>query len=203
MTIMRKYLAVFTVALALLAGTAQANNGNVVRDSNYNLIKNSFDNCVRTRWDAGWDLCDTYIKPVSPVAKISETEAAPIQSSAIARKPIKRSRSYLVFFDFDSSALTEGAVEIIKKANSEASKNSGDLNFSLTGHADRSGSDKYNMKLSKRRVNSVKNELIKSGSDDKKIETFAKGESDPLVPTADGVKEPQNRRVEIIYSVEE
>jgi outer membrane protein OmpA-like peptidoglycan-associated protein len=55
------------------------------------------------------------------------------------------------------------------------------------------------MRLSQRRADAVKAELVKLGIPASEITTVAKGESDPLVPTADGVREPRNRRVEIVF----
>ena len=68
----------------------------------------------------------------------------------------------------------------------------------LTGHADRSGSSKYNDGLSMRRANNAMTSLIDLGIAGSAIAVFAKGEADPLVPTDDGVRELQNRRVEIV-----
>jgi len=68
-----------------------------------------------------------------------------------------------------------------------------------TGHADRSGPEKYNMRLSMRRAQAVKAELVRLGIAEKEITLVAKGETEPLVPTPDGVREPQNRRVEILF----
>lgn len=188
-----KYIVVLFISFITLASFARADNRDVVRDTNQHIVKNSFNNCVRTKWETAGDACAP--KEVAPVVAIAPEPEV--------RKPIKRSRSYLVFFDFDKSTLTPSAIDIIKKANAEAHTSISDVSFSITGHADRSGADAYNMKLSQRRANSVKNELVKLDSSNNSIETVAKGESEPLVPTKDGVKEPQNRRVEIIYSIEE
>jgi outer membrane protein OmpA-like peptidoglycan-associated protein len=68
----------------------------------------------------------------------------------------------------------------------------------LTGHADRAGPSDYNFGLSRRRADAVKAELVRLGVSSAEITTEAKGESEPLVPTADGVPEAQNRRVEIL-----
>jgi outer membrane protein OmpA-like peptidoglycan-associated protein len=70
----------------------------------------------------------------------------------------------------------------------------------VTGHADRSGSDAYNMALSLRRANAVKDQLVREGIAANQIVVVGRGESQPLVPTADGVREPQNRRVEIVLN---
>jgi flagellar motor protein MotB len=68
----------------------------------------------------------------------------------------------------------------------------------VTGHADRAGGDAYNMALSLRRANMVKDQLVREGIAANQITVVGRGESQPLLPTADGVREPQNRRVEIV-----
>ena len=69
----------------------------------------------------------------------------------------------------------------------------------LAGHTDRSGSTTYNMGLAERRNASVRGYLSSRGIPDTRITSEAFGESRPRVETADGVREPQNRRVEIMY----
>jgi len=69
--------------------------------------------------------------------------------------------------------------------------------LSLAGHADRSGSDRYNMALSQRRANNVAAKLTGAGLPGEAISVKAFGESSPAVQTPDGVREPLNRRVEI------
>jgi outer membrane protein OmpA-like peptidoglycan-associated protein len=103
-------------------------------------------------------------------------------------------RSYLVFFDFDKSDLTPEALRVVHTAADNAMK----MNVT-TGHTDTHGSDAYNMRLSKRRAVSVQQELIHDGVPAGEIAIFAKGKHELLVPTADGVKEPQNRRVQIVF----
>jgi outer membrane protein OmpA-like peptidoglycan-associated protein len=68
----------------------------------------------------------------------------------------------------------------------------------VNGYTDSSGTPKYNQALSLRRANTVANELVKDGVARGEIDIKGFGETHPLVPTADGVREPQNRRVEII-----
>jgi outer membrane protein OmpA-like peptidoglycan-associated protein len=69
----------------------------------------------------------------------------------------------------------------------------------LAGHADRSGSTQYNVGLSERRNTSVTGYLTGKGIPATRINSQAFGESQNRVPTADGVRELQNRRVEITY----
>ena len=68
----------------------------------------------------------------------------------------------------------------------------------MAGHADRSGDAAYNQRLSQRRAEAVAAELVRDGVARGNISVQAFGESRPLVPTADNVREPQNRRVEIV-----
>jgi len=106
-------------------------------------------------------------------------------------------RSFLVFFDFDRADLTPRAREIIAQA-AQASRSQQTTRIEVAGHADRSGTPQYNQGLSQRRANNVAAELVRNGVPRGAISVAAFGESRPLVPTADGVREPQNRRVEIV-----
>jgi outer membrane protein OmpA-like peptidoglycan-associated protein len=126
-----------------------------------------------------------------PMAEVAPPAAPPPVAVAPAAK------SYLVFFDFNKSDLTGDARTIIKSAAGEAAKQN-TTKLTVTGHTDTVGSDAYNMRLSMRRAVSVEKELVVDGVPEGEIAIFAKGKHDLLVPTADGVKEPQNRRVQIV-----
>ena len=78
-------------------------------------------------------------------------------------------------------------------------KRRGLVRVKLFGHADRSGKASYNMSLSLRRAGAVKAAFIKLGIGAGDISLVGRGESQPLVATADGVREPRNRRVEIVF----
>jgi outer membrane protein OmpA-like peptidoglycan-associated protein len=106
-------------------------------------------------------------------------------------------RSFLVFFDFDRSNITTEADRVIREAAANAKRGSVSR-INVTGHADRAGPDAYNMALSMRRADAVKAVLVREGVPANQIAVVARGEAQPLVPTADGVREPQNRRVEIV-----
>ena len=105
--------------------------------------------------------------------------------------------SYMVFFDWDRSDLSAQAISTIHQV-SAAYKQKGSARVTATGHTDKSGPDDYNMALSLRRANAVKDALVSDGVPAGVISVVGRGESQPLVPTADGVREPQNRRVEIV-----
>jgi OmpA-OmpF porin, OOP family len=106
-------------------------------------------------------------------------------------------RTYLVFFDWDRADLTARAREIIAEAAQNARRVQS-TRIEVAGHADRSGSPQYNQRLSQRRADAVAAELVSRGIDRSEVVVTAFGESRPLVQTADGAREPQNRRVEIV-----
>jgi outer membrane protein OmpA-like peptidoglycan-associated protein len=103
-----------------------------------------------------------------------------------------------VFFDWDKSDITPEAAGILDNAISNY-QNCGNASVMLAGHADRSGSASYNVGLSQRRADAVKGYLTSRGIPGGVIGTEAFGESQPRVATADGVRELQNRRVEVTY----
>jgi hypothetical protein len=111
--------------------------------------------------------------------------------------PVAAPQSFMVFFDWDRSNLSQQAVQTVGQA-AAAFKSRGSARITATGHTDTSGPESYNMALSLRRANAVKNELVRQGVPADAIAVVGKGESAPLVPTGDGVREPQNRRVEIV-----
>jgi iron complex outermembrane receptor protein len=130
----------------------------------------------------------------------SEPESAPTAYTpppVVAPAP-SVAKSYLVFFDFNKSDLTPQAVSIVNQAAANAGP-AKVTQLTVTGHTDTVGSDAYNMRLSRRRAESVAAQLEKVGIPSSEISIVAKGKRDLLVPTADGVKEPQNRRVQIVY----
>ncbi|SKA37272.1 Outer membrane protein OmpA [Enhydrobacter aerosaccus] len=121
---------------------------------------------------------------------------APEQAPPPAPPPVQ-APSYMVFFDWDRANLSPQALNTIKQA-ADAYKTKGNARITATGHTDRSGPESYNMALSLRRANAVKDALVRDGVPATAISVIGKGEADPLVPTADGVREPQNRRVVIV-----
>jgi outer membrane protein OmpA-like peptidoglycan-associated protein len=131
---------------------------------------------------------------------------APAAAPAPAPAPVARPapppapaipQKFIVFFDFDKANLRADAQKIVSDAAEYAKKN-GKARINATGHADTSGAASYNLGLSERRAKAVKAELARLGFSEKDVVVMFKGESEPLVATGDGVKEPQNRRVEIM-----
>jgi outer membrane protein OmpA-like peptidoglycan-associated protein len=120
--------------------------------------------------------------------------AAPAASPAPAPEA---ARTYLVFFDWDRADLSARARQIVAEAAS-ASTHVQTTRIEVNGYTDLSGTRMYNQRLSVRRAQSVQAELVRDGVPSGEISIHGFGEDNPLVPTAAGVREPQNRRVEII-----
>lgn len=107
-------------------------------------------------------------------------------------------RSFLIFFDFDRADLTPRARDIVAEAVRSAARVPV-TRIEVSGHADRTGSDGYNQRLSLARAQAVAMEMQRWGVPPQMIDIHSYGDSRPLVPTGSGVREPQNRRVEIVY----
>lgn len=124
--------------------------------------------------------------PAAPVAPAPEAVPAPAAA-----------RSYLVFFDWDKAVLTERARAIVR----EAATNSTRVQYTrieVNGYTDTSGTPAYNQGLSLRRARAVQAELVRDGVAQNSIDIQGYGENHLLVSTGPNVREPQNRRVEII-----
>jgi OmpA-OmpF porin, OOP family len=106
-------------------------------------------------------------------------------------------RSFQVFFDFNKDNITAAAAKVIQAA-SDVVKAGNVAEIEVTGHTDTVGSAQYNQGLSERRADAVKKQLIADGVDGGEIMTKGVGKTGLLVPTADGVREAQNRRAEIV-----
>jgi len=110
---------------------------------------------------------------------------------------VEAQRSFQVFFDFNKSDITAAAAKVISAA--AANVRAGNVTrIVVTGHTDTVGSAQYNQGLSERRAASVKHQLVADGISDGEITTLGVGKTGLLVPTADGVREAQNRRAEIV-----
>jgi len=123
-----------------------------------------------------------------PVAE-PEPEPAP----AMVAEPER----FVIYFAFDSDVITAESEATIESALA-AAKQMGSTEISVTGHADRAGPEEYNLGLSLRRANAVRDALAELGFMSDGISVAGRGEAEPAVATDDGVAEPANRRVEII-----
>ena len=123
----------------------------------------------------------------------------PVEAGQMPLTPMApEDAKYLVFFDFDSSRVDQGGNSVIDSVATEIAKqNISSVN--VIGHADTSGSKKYNQRLSMKRANAVREALIARGVNANLLMVDSRGEDELMVPTADDVREPANRRAEITF----
>ncbi|MFD1624429.1 OmpA family protein [Azospirillum griseum] len=122
-------------------------------------------------------------------------------AAAAPAAPAAVQSEYLVFFDFNKSAITPAADRVIGDAVAAILKTGTATKIHVVGHTDSSGSPAYNQKLSVARATAVKNALIAKGIVAANITTEGKGESQLLVQTGPNVREPSNRRAQILPKV--
>ena len=106
----------------------------------------------------------------------------------------------VIYFELDRSSLTNQAKTVIANAAERAAV-CGVADVVVTGHTDRSGGAGYNARLSERRARVVRDELITLGVPASVIAIEGKGESEPVIKTADGLREALNRRSEVLIRV--
>jgi OmpA-OmpF porin, OOP family len=135
-------------------------------------------------------ITDEHVKPCRDEfeAAMAQLQPPPMQAAP---------GTYIVLFDFDKSNINKAGQAVLDQVLADAAKMGG-VHISATGHADRSGPEDYNMALSLRRADSVREALIAGGVSPDAITVAGRGESEPAVPTPDGVREQANRRVEIV-----
>ena len=118
---------------------------------------------------------------------------APAPAPVMAPPPPKH---FIIFFGFNKCNITAEADSVLSEAAS-AAKSSGSASVTIVGHTDTVGSTKYNQKLSECRANAAKSNLVGKGVPEGAISASGKGETELMVQTGDGVKEPQNRRATV------
>jgi outer membrane protein OmpA-like peptidoglycan-associated protein len=105
--------------------------------------------------------------------------------------------SFLLYFLNNSTELTAESKSYIPKIVSLVNKK-GFYEISIVGHTDTTGNDEYNMRLSSARAEAVRDALLSHGIRFGQMELSYYGKRDPVVPTGDNVREPRNRRVEVV-----
>jgi outer membrane protein OmpA-like peptidoglycan-associated protein len=134
--------------------------------------------------------------PEAPPQPAPPPPPAPALASPPPAAAPEAQRQFQVFFDFDKSNITSAAANVIQQA-AMTIRQGNIARITVTGHTDTVGSVKYNQALSERRAAAVKRQLVTDGVASDEITTIGVGKSGLLVPTADGVREPQNRRAVI------
>ena len=123
-------------------------------------------------------------------------EVGSVFGAALAAQPA-RAATFTLYFVEGKDVLTEESRQLVETSLAEiAHRPVPDV--LVVGHTDLVGTNASNDALSRQRADLIRNELIRLGVDAQNIGVIARGKRDPIVPTADGVAEPRNRRVEVI-----
>ncbi|WP_426254990.1 OmpA family protein [Sphingomonas sp. DC2300-3] len=136
--------------------------------------------------------------PPPPPAPPPAPEPTPAPPPPVAEAPTCSPGPFIVFFEWNKSDITPEAASILDNAVSQY-QNCNNAQVMVAGYTDTSGTPKYNLGLSQRRADSVKAYMTSHAVPATQISTEAFGETRLRVQTADGVREVQNRRVEITY----
>lgn len=127
---------------------------------------------------------------------MSDEEIKATFGAALAVEP-SPPQSFLLYFKTDSFELTNGSTALLQPIMETINKTQS-RDVSVIGHTDTAGTKEHNFTLSTRRAQTVRDLLVAKGVDPAIIQVTSHGEGNPLVPTADNVKEPKNRRVEVV-----
>lgn len=114
---------------------------------------------------------------------------------ALAAEPAP-AESYYLYFHSESTTLDNASQALFPKIVAAIHRKA-NVEINVIGHTDRAGEKSYNMALSRRRAEQVRNMLVRDDIPEDIIFISYHGENDPLIPTPDGVHEPRNRRVEV------
>jgi OmpA-OmpF porin, OOP family len=105
---------------------------------------------------------------------------------------------FRIFFDWGKPDITRDGQAILGEVVA-AYRERHPAHIAINGHTDRSGPEGVNLAASRKRAEAVKAYLAAHGIPTSTLMTAAYGESQPIVATEDGVREVQNRRVEISF----
>ncbi|MCL6555559.1 MAG: OmpA family protein [Burkholderiales bacterium] len=195
-------------ALAVLGTIGVASAQAAERSAGYwydnagNVWKNNYKEC----WRAGYWTPSMATAECDPdLVKKEEQKPAAAKQDTVPAQPLvpptgpakpafaKVTIQAEALFDFDKAVVRPDGKEVLDREVVAKMKQYPQVEVLLiTGHADRIGSEKYNMKLSERRAKAVKDYLISQGIEANRLETAAKGESEPVVSCKE-IKGPENR----------
>jgi outer membrane protein OmpA-like peptidoglycan-associated protein len=126
---------------------------------------------------------------------VARAEVTKLFSYSIAAQP-QRPISFLLYFQLDTDEYTPESREAFDKVFAEVARRKV-AEIAVIGHTDRVGPVEYNDTLSLRRAERVRRDFVDRGIATSAISVAGRGEREPIVPTADEIHEPRNRRVEI------
>lgn len=125
----------------------------------------------------------------------SQNEIKEVFGGAIAAQP-PRPILFTLYFESGSDEFTEQSKQEVKRLLAEMARRQAS-DITVIGHTDLVGPDPSNDALSLQRAGRVKSMLVGMGVPAERILTAGRGRREPLIPTANGLIEPRNRRVEV------
>jgi len=153
--------------------------------------------CWVEQQDEGWQTDDIAACRNDFVAAMDAIEASakPAAQPAAVKPATDR---FQIFFDFNKSKLTPEAAKIVQEV-AKTAKAANYPKLAIVGYTDLSGGADFNMRLSLKRAEAVRKALIAAGVPADRLSAEGRGKTDPMVPTKDGTREPQNRRVAVRF----
>jgi outer membrane protein OmpA-like peptidoglycan-associated protein len=126
----------------------------------------------------------------------SPEEVDGVFGAALAAQPMRPTRFTLYFIE-GKDEFTDESKQVVEGVFAEIARRPVP-DVQVIGHTDAVGTDQVNDALSRQRAETVRVALIAHGITPENITVIGRGKRDPVIPTADGVSEPRNRRVEIV-----
>ena len=151
--------------------------------------------------------CTTILSKANESVQVSKNKVPP-RTSILSQREVQRkfhdtlqaipgtADQYILYFYPGTSKLTKNSQQqlplILKRIKKRLP-----CEISIIGHTDTQASSEYNLALALQRAIHVRNQLLAIGAPRELLEVSSHGETDPMIPTRDNVKEPRNRRVEL------
>ncbi len=205
---MTKKLLICLIVSGVLGGVSTVSNAGIeayVQGATATPVwKNSFGECWHTgTWTkeaATVEGCDGYVTPVPPAPVAEMPAPAPMPEPP---KPVPPPQMYTlkadVLFDFDKSVLKPEGKKSLDDLYSEAKAADPQNGFvSVTGHADRIGTEKYNLNLSLARAKTVADYLTAKGGQAEKIKAEGLGESRPVTGSSCDKVSPRKKLIDCL-----
>ena len=193
--------AMLGLSAAAIAQTPGINTNDVVGyaiDQRGNVVKSGFGLCWRTGyWTPAMAIAECDPDLVKKAAPAAAAAAAPAKPAAAAAAPKPAAQKVTLaadaLFDFNKANLRPEGIEKLNKLVADAKGIKLEVIIAI-GHADRFGTDAYNLKLSEKRAEAVKAYLVSKGVEPNRVYTEGKGKKQP-VTKADQCKGPKSKKV--------
>lgn len=163
-------------------------------DTDGDKIPDHLDECPTEPCPNGEETDEYYCE--NGCKKIKEKPVEPVVDVPVAEEPVKEITFEDILFEYNKSNLNEAAAEKIKQAAEKIKADGG--NYFVDGFADSIGSDQYNINLSRKRAQAVKDALVKEGVEASRLEVRAFGEQYPKCTNETEEGRACNRRVVVL-----